>query len=269
MGKDFSWTQVNSTLNRIKNMQTTSTYPYISKGTTTLIKAVAILLIIIGHNHLICPNEPPSMRYSFLYLFHVKVFFILPFFYRPKVKQESLKKQAVTIIVRMMVPFALIYTFCFFVSGIIKGNSFDAILYLQGFFQCGKSVGEGCGFQFPWFLPAFMTISLIRLFSEKYKWLQMTCLTIGLSMFFYNLPIQPFEVHMAFKMYFIGFLSFACYKMWGKTFLHFGTIVFLFFTVLFFTNLNSGSGDAFYNIVIMMPIAGFCVLALTPPIYKN
>lgn len=249
-------------------MKSTSTYPYLSKDTTTLIKAVAILLIIIGHNHLICPNEPePGMRYRFLYLFHVMVFFILPFFYRPKDRQESLKDQTITIIVRMLVPFVFVYTFCFIVSGLFKGIPFDASTFFRGFFHIGLSVGDGCGFQFPWFLPAFMCFSLIRVFSERYKWLQMLCLTLGLSMYFYYPATQPMEIHYAVKAYFIGFLTFSCYKMWHKQFLHFGSIAFLICTALFFTCVNSG--DKFFAIVILMPIMAFCAIAVTPPpIYK-
>lgn len=51
----------------------------LSKDTTTAMKGLLILLIVIGHNHEIAPEN--SFLMSWLYSFHVLIFFILPFFY--------------------------------------------------------------------------------------------------------------------------------------------------------------------------------------------
>ena len=52
---------------------------YIDRDTSSVIKGVLIILIVIGHNKVLCSTDNKGADY--LYLFHVICFFILPFFY--------------------------------------------------------------------------------------------------------------------------------------------------------------------------------------------
>ena len=51
---------------------------YIDRDTSSVIKGVLIILIVIGHNKVLCSTDNKGADY--LYLFHVICFFILPFF---------------------------------------------------------------------------------------------------------------------------------------------------------------------------------------------
>ena len=55
---------------------------YIDRDTSSVIKGVLIILIVMGHNKVLCSTDNKGADY--LYLFHVICFFILPFFYDTK-----------------------------------------------------------------------------------------------------------------------------------------------------------------------------------------
>lgn len=50
---------------------------YIDRDTSSVIKGVLIILIVMGHNKVLCSTDNKGADY--LYLFHVICFFILPF----------------------------------------------------------------------------------------------------------------------------------------------------------------------------------------------
>ena len=55
---------------------------YIDRNQSETIKGILILLIVFGHNHVLCPNTEIGGMMDYLYLFHIAGFFILPFFYK-------------------------------------------------------------------------------------------------------------------------------------------------------------------------------------------
>ena len=68
---------------------------YIDRDTSSVIKGVLIILIVIGHNKVLCSTDNKGADY--LYLFHVICFFILPFFY--DIKKEITVKRLCDIVV--------------------------------------------------------------------------------------------------------------------------------------------------------------------------
>lgn len=59
---------------------------FIPQAQSNIIKAISILLIILGHNHILAPQDKNTLLFNFLYSFHVSIFFILPFFYNKTTK---------------------------------------------------------------------------------------------------------------------------------------------------------------------------------------
>ena len=51
---------------------------YIDRNQSETIKGILILLIVFGHNHVLCPNTEIGGMMDYLYLFHIAGFFILP-----------------------------------------------------------------------------------------------------------------------------------------------------------------------------------------------
>ena len=75
------------------------------------IKAIIMLLIVLGHNHILAPNNESSHLFGYLYRFHVSIFFILPFFYN---RYDCLCKEAINkIIVRNSIPYVLFFLLCY------------------------------------------------------------------------------------------------------------------------------------------------------------
>ena len=79
---------------------------YIDRNQSETIKGILILLIVFGHNHVLCPNTEIGGMMDYLYLFHIAGFFILPFFYKTNktISIEHIK----SLVVRNYVPFFLI-----------------------------------------------------------------------------------------------------------------------------------------------------------------
>ena len=59
---------------------------YLVKEQTTIIKGILILFVIIGHNNILLPVNTPI--WNWIYSFHRACFFILPFFYEWKKKEN-------------------------------------------------------------------------------------------------------------------------------------------------------------------------------------
>ena len=182
----------------------------ISKTNSTAIKGLAILLIILGHNHILAPQNEGIFNY--LYSFHIYIFFILPFFYDKKIQLS--KKNIINCIVRFYIPYIIFFTFSYFIyhSFILK-DDINLKEFITGFFNIG---GYNCknttGFQFIWFLPAFCMYNLYRILTSKYPYLSYLYIIIGIlaqiSDIFHNLIFSfPFYIGQGFYYISIGLLT--------------------------------------------------------------
>ena len=88
---------------------------YIDRDTSSVIKGVLIILIVMGHNKVLCSTDNKGADY--LYLFHVICFFILPFFY--DTKKEITVKRLCDIVVRNWIPYFWICIACYVISSVI------------------------------------------------------------------------------------------------------------------------------------------------------
>lgn len=143
------------------------TVSLLDRGNSTGWKGMLILLIVLGHTSLLCKygsgeNDFYAWR-QWLYEFHVRTFFILPFLYGCKqMGAKELFAETRKTFVRLFVPYIWIVGICLLIQ-LYLGNSVDygkviwaLIVGSQGLLH------EYIGFHFPWFLPTMFTVILIR-----------------------------------------------------------------------------------------------------------
>ena len=229
--------------------------PHIPIEQSNIIKAIAMLLIVLGHNHILAPYENMTELHLFeyLYSFHVSLFFILPFFYgkKSKLDRNNLSKT----IVRNGVPYIIFFTFGYLVTHVILGT--------HGHFSISEFLGgiidaPGCrnssGFVFLWFLPVFMLVSIIRMLGDKYKWMMAVFSIIGIiicvnGQAYVLMWHSPFFILKALFYYAMGF---CCYCL-GKYIKHMdfiGLAVFVILSVLYWT-------DTYHARTFYFSISGF------------
>lgn len=154
-------------------------HSYISIKESAVIKGFLMILIILGHNHLLMDNpdtgavNPHFLHQRILYLFHVYPFFYLPFIYGHK-EVSSLSEYIRNVLkktcVRLLVPYLIFYVICTSISLYISKIQHVSISY----FVIGTITGnqfviqKGCGFSYLWFLPSFLYIITIRDFYYTY-----------------------------------------------------------------------------------------------------
>ena len=146
----------------INNSQT-----LISKESSTAIKGFSILLIILGHNHLLMEyadttTSQPNLLFiqKYLYLFHVYIFFYLPFLYGFRsLSIKYLQK----LFLKLFVPYVIFLAICTIASSIvIKLSVSPKLLFLA--LATGSQVitSEACGFAYLWFLPTMFYVLVGR-----------------------------------------------------------------------------------------------------------
>jgi hypothetical protein len=143
------------------------------------LKGVAILCVILGHNHILAPVS--GMLFGWLYSFHLVIFFILPFFYNKSIVLTS--KVVKSTFVKNYIPFVLFFIlhYCLFVILIEKkGVNFSDIAYAL-FNGSSRVLKETSGFVFLWFLPAYFSFSLVRMLSSKNKFIFLGLFMIGMG----------------------------------------------------------------------------------------
>lgn len=117
-----------------------------------------MLFIILGHNKILCPNN--SSQYCFLYSFHIFIFFIIPFFYNKmySFSWDSFKKIVFTNYKYFNLFFLLNVVLFIFYNGHVDVKE----VIKAWFFPTPKTLKDAIGFTFIWFIPAFVSCSLIR-----------------------------------------------------------------------------------------------------------
>lgn len=210
----------------------------ISRDQSLSIKALAIILIMLGHNHILAPID--GKLFTYLYSFHVAIFFVLPFFYsRHKFDCRYISVAAV----RLLVPYFFFCLFCWIVTGIVTGSYITGFHQLKGLINLGGIGTKGAtGFYFPWFLLAFFTMTVIRVMSDINKVVWCLALLIGGVLFvitFQNkliLDFVPFYSGFAFAYFFIGTLSSSIYYK-NSHFKFLFIIAFVFFSLLYWCDI--------------------------------
>ncbi len=230
---------------------------FISPTQSNIMKAITILLIILGHNHILAPQSGNSLLFEFLYNFHVSIFFILPFFYN---KKSELNKENISkIISRNGIPYILFFTFCYLIYHFIFiKNGFNILEFLGGFINApGYNAKDTTGFVFLWFLPVFLLMSLCKLIGSQYKWAMIVFFFIGFiicinKQAYIFMWHAPFYLLKALYYYAMGVSAYILYK-YIRYMDYIGTIIFIILTILLWT--NHYRINAFY-----FSLAGFCML---------
>ena len=192
---------------------------YLNREQSECIKGILIILIVLGHNHILCPNTVSGGMMEYLYTFHVAGFFILPFFYQSETKTSWTK--AGNTITRCWVPYFWICLCCWFSYSIVSHHFEFGFHHIVAFFQGTQTpLAKYYGFVFPWFLPTYCSLSLLMLLSKKKKWMYLvlslmgTCTLFMSWIQFYQFKNSiPFGLGLAIYYFFLGVITFQANKL--------------------------------------------------------
>lgn len=142
-------------------MTTIGSSVYLSRQQSTLFRGIAIIAIVLGHN-LILQTLYWDMR-EYLYLFHLSLFFTLPFFYDKETVFK--RKKILDLFIRCYVPYILFFTTSYLINAIVLHNvELHIITYLKGVIWVDNHIS---GVVFLWFLPAYFMCMLLQLLTRK------------------------------------------------------------------------------------------------------
>lgn len=218
---------------------------YLNREYSDTIKGILIILIVIGHNHVLCPNTEAGGIMQYLYLFHVAGFFILPFFYNTRVDitWSSISK----IIIRCWIPYFWICFLCFIVMCTVRHQFDFGWGNICAFFYGTQSpIRKYFGFIFPWFLPTYCSASIMLSFARKYRWLYTLFFVLGLSTFFMTWEQfylfknnVPLGLGLALSYFGAGAIAFELnrYSYWVK---YIGAIMFIALSVCWWMHVPVG-----------------------------
>lgn len=179
----------------------------ISRAESNTFKGIAIMLIILGHNHILAPIG--GTLYEYLYGFHFLLFFILPYFYYNNSKSLT-RKNFLDLTIRCFVPYVVFFIFCYILYHIYdktqEWNMKTSLLALLNI--GGLEAKDATGFHFLWFLPCFYLASLLRPITIKYWYVS----TPILLLFFLNIvsfSLREWPFYSGFALYYTTFGVFA------------------------------------------------------------
>lgn len=208
---------------------------YLSKEESTAIKGLMIFFIILGHNAVLTTDKNLQFLMPYLYLFHVKIFFILPFLY--KVKPIPFKTSCIKNFIRLYYPFIILFillsiTYYFTTSSVDDPNpiakSFqdinnNKITYFLSTIFTGDIylIDFYTGYQFLWFLPVMFSLNIIKNYCQDNKKVRIVFLLLGIILYCvlfafvvtpditllrYNILLySPFAITQGIAMYFLGY----------------------------------------------------------------
>lgn len=237
---------------------------YLDRRMSNAIKGILIILIVFGHNHVLCPNTVSNGLMDYLYNFHIAGFFILPFFYDHQTKPTFRAIEKITI--RNWIPYTWICILCFICFGLLKHHFEFSIETVVAFFQGTQTpIKQHFGFVFPWFLPTYCSMSILLLFASNNKHISWILLMLFLVIsclpydIFYLLKNSiPFGLMLAIYYFGIGELSFMLNK-WSKFSKWIALYMFVVSSILYIKQIS-----VFYLNVIF-PISFFLSLLLVVP----
>lgn len=128
----------------------------LDKNISNTIKGVLIILIVIGHNSIL--TKSIDGMFSYLYSFHVMIFFILPWFYKrnPSNIHISISRSA-----KLYLYYIIVFVVQVVLYNILIEHNFSLIGSLYVFFRGGHhALKMVTGYEYLWFLPCFC-ISMI------------------------------------------------------------------------------------------------------------
>ena len=160
----------------------------VSREASNAFKGLLILLIVLGHNSILCRSwdgcQPIESLFiwKYLYTFHVYCFFILPFFYnkKPYIK-GNIRKYAI----RLLYPYLWISLLCLLISTFAVGNDFKGwgLFFWALCTGSGKLLEQSMSFNFPWFLPCMFTLLLLKdVYYSSEKLVRRILIGIGLTL---------------------------------------------------------------------------------------
>ena len=259
-----------------------SSISYVSRNNSAWIKGVLTILIILGHDMVFTIPLNDFGVMSYLYSFHIQGFFILPFLYGIK-EEKYTSRSAINTITRFYWPYIMLVTIFMAGYGCFSGfSNFNRDNVLKLYLLCsGNSIRQMCGIQIFWFLPAMMSLVLLKeLFyrsgtAVKIPLLVLSIFYIGASIYSnasyeingiwrHTISFIPFGGGYALQMLAQGvvlrwIVEKIEYRQWYKKSLIISIICFLVGTALYFKYVAFTIGKSDLNMV-------FAVLQNTMPI---
>lgn len=241
----------------------------ISRDESTAIKGLLIMLIILGHNHILAPYG--SSLFIYLYSFHLMCFFILPWFYYSKHNTISWD-YVIAILRRNYVPYTFFFWFCFALF-VLKERTLDInwIQTFKGYFISSPlNLRLSVGFIFLWFLPSFASFSVLKLLCKVSTPLKLLLLIGSFCIIFLPWNMQewlknnlPFGLFFAAKFLFLGWITVRCltYVPYAR---YVGGIVFVIISILHFMGIKQGLIMQFLPIFAFQTILLFKKLVCNP-----
>ena len=232
---------------------------YLDKKTSETIKGILIVLIVFGHNHILCPNSEEHGLMEYLYLFHIAGFFILPFFYDIPidVSWTCIKNK----IIRTWVPYFWICILCWICYSLIRHDFSLHIGIVKDFLYGTQTpIRHSFGFVFPWFLPTFCSFSIMLLFARKYRWLYLLLLFIAIILWgvswmeFFELKNKvPFGLVLAVSYFGSGVLAFELNKRFNSA-KYFAVCVFVLLSICYWNNIDVGYLYQLFPVVFFLSL---------------
>lgn len=172
----------------------------IGRDESTAIKGFVMILIMIGHCHLLADYHGANgqlLHYNYwkiLYSFHVCAFLILPFVYgsKPLAGPKDILSKLKTDAIRMYVPYIWFFLLCIATNWAMTHhtNIPDALkAFILGANQ--KLWNESINAQFLWFMPTMVVVLLLRnIFFNCSRVLQIALIVLA---FFIAVPFDSFS----------------------------------------------------------------------------
>lgn len=212
----------------------------IGRDESAAIKGLLIMMVVLGHNHILAPSGSPL--FSYLYSFHLMCFFILPWFYFGKVKTGVY----LSILRRNYIPYSIFFLICLALF-MIKERTFnvDWTETVYGYFISSLlHLRKSVGFIFLWFLPSFASFSILKVICNTSRSLKYLLLMVSLCTIFLPWDVQellknnlPFGLFFAIKFLCLGWISVKCLTYVPQA-QYVGGILFVVITILYFAGIS-------------------------------
>lgn len=136
---------------------------YLCRRQSAIIKGILTLLIVLGHDIVFTMPTDVVGIMSFLYLFHIQCFFILPFLYGVN-SEKSIFEKSFTLVKRFYWPYSLLLLLLGTIYGILSSHTliFSFIGIGKAMLFGGIHVKSACGVSILWFLPSMMCTMFLR-----------------------------------------------------------------------------------------------------------
>ena len=123
----------------------------LDKNTSDIIKGILIILIVLGHNSILTSSI--DGLYSYLYSFHVIIFFILPWFY---VQSRPTITKSVNRCKKLYLYYLFFFILQIILYNLLIDNNFSLCNSVHAFILGGHhALKDVTGYMYLWFLPAF------------------------------------------------------------------------------------------------------------------